>query len=45
MNYNWNWGIFWEQTPEATGTYFASLMSGLGVTIALALCAWIIAFV
>jgi glutamate/aspartate transport system permease protein len=45
VNYNWNWGIFWEQTPEATGTYFASLMSGLGVTIALALCAWIIAFV
>jgi glutamate/aspartate transport system permease protein len=45
VNYNWNWAIFWEQTPEATGTYFASLMSGLGVTIALALCAWIIAFV
>ena len=45
MNYNWNWGIFWEQTPEATGTYFSTLMSGLGVTIGLALCAWIIAFV
>jgi glutamate/aspartate transport system permease protein len=45
VNYNWNWGIFWEQTPEATGTYFASLMSGLGVTIGLALCAWVIAFV
>lgn len=45
MNYNWNWGIFWDQTPEATGTYFASLMSGLEVTILLALCAWTIAFV
>ncbi|WP_445487051.1 amino acid ABC transporter permease [Rhodopseudomonas sp. RCAM05734] len=45
MNYHWNWGIFWEQTPEATGTYFSTLMSGLGVTILLALCAWTIAFV
>jgi hypothetical protein len=23
VNYNWNWGIFWDQTPDATGTYFA----------------------
>lgn len=45
MNYNWNWGIFWEQTPEATGTYFSTLMSGLGVTILTAICAWTIAFV
>lgn len=45
MNYNWNWGIFWDQTPEATGTYFASLMSGLEVTILLSLCAWLIAFI
>ena len=45
MNYNWNWGIFWEQTPDATGTYFASLMNGLKVTIILALSAWIIAFI
>ena len=45
MNYNWNWGIFWDQTPDATGTYFGSLMSGLQVTILLALCAWFIAFV
>jgi glutamate/aspartate transport system permease protein len=45
VNYHWNWGIFWDQTPEATGSYFASLMSGLEVTILLAICAWIIAFV
>ncbi len=38
-------GIFWDQTPDATGTYFGSLMSGLQVTILLALCAWFIAFV
>jgi glutamate/aspartate transport system permease protein len=45
VNYNWNWGIFWEQTPEGTGTYFSTLMSGLEVTILAALCAWTIAFV
>ncbi len=44
MNYNWNWGIFWEQTPEGTGTYFSTLMSGLEVTILTALCAWAVAF-
>lgn len=45
MNYNWNWSIFWEQTPEGTGTYFSTLMSGLEVTILTALCAWTVAFV
>jgi glutamate/aspartate transport system permease protein len=44
VNYNWNWGIFWEQTPEGTGTYFSTLMSGLEVTILTALCAWAVAF-
>ena len=45
MNYNWNWRIFWEQTPEGTGTYFSTLMSGLEVTILTALCAWAVAFI
>jgi len=45
VNYHWNWGIFWEQTPEATGSYFSTLMSGLEVTILLALCAWAVAFI
>lgn len=45
MNYHWNWGIFWEQTPEATGSYFSTLMSGLEVTILLSLCAWAVAFI
>ena len=44
MNYNWNWKIFWEQTPEGTGTYFSTLMNGLEVTILAALCAWVVAF-
>ncbi len=43
MNYNWNWNIFWETAPDATGTYFDTLLSGLWWTIATALCAWLIA--
>src|SRR4051812_10175056 len=45
VNYNWNWKIFWEQTPEGTGTYFSTLMTGLEVTILTALCAWTVAFI
>ena len=37
--------IFWEQTPEGTGTYFSTLMTGLEVTILTALCAWAVAFI
>ncbi|MBX9932718.1 MAG: amino acid ABC transporter permease [Methylobacterium sp.] len=44
MNYNWNWRIFFEPSPEGTGTYLDMLLSGLGWTIATALCSWIIAF-
>lgn len=43
MNYQWNWRIFWEANPEGTGTFFASLMSGLGWTVVTALCAWVLA--
>ena len=43
MKYNWNWGIFWEQSPEGSGTYAQLLISGLGWTILTAVCAWIIA--
>lgn len=39
MNYNWNWGVLFE--PE----YFGWLMSGLGWTVSVALCAWMIALV
>jgi glutamate/aspartate transport system permease protein len=45
MNYNWNWSIFWEQTPEGTGTYFDTLMNGLEWTILTALGAWAVAFI
>jgi glutamate/aspartate transport system permease protein len=43
MSYNWNWGIFWQPSPEGTGTYFDMLLSGLRWTIVTALVAWIIA--
>ncbi|WP_306154295.1 amino acid ABC transporter permease [Roseovarius sp. MMSF_3281] len=39
MNYNWNWSVLFE--PE----YFGWLISGLGWTISVALCAWVIALV
>ena len=45
MNYNWNWSIFWEASPEGDGTYFDTLMNGLAWTIATALAAWTLAFV
>lgn len=43
MNYHWNWRIFWEPAPDGTGTYLDMLLSGLLVTIEVAICAWIIA--
>ena len=45
MNYNWNWGIFWEPSPDGMGTYMDTLWSGLGWTLATALSAWIMALV
>ncbi len=39
MDYNWNWSVLFE--PE----YFGWLMSGLGWTVSVALCAWVIALV
>jgi glutamate/aspartate transport system permease protein len=45
MNYNWNWGIFWQPTPDGGGTYLDTLLSGLTWTLATALSAWAIALV
>lgn len=38
MNYNWDWGILFREP------YLGWLAEGLGWTISLSLCAWIIAF-
>lgn len=43
MNYNWNWSIFGVMTPDGEGTYWQTLLSGLGWTVTTAICAWIIA--
>ena len=45
MNYHWNWQIFWQLTPEGTGTYLHTLLVGLMWTLATALSAWILALV
>ena len=45
MNYNWNWRIFWQLSPDGQGTYFHSLIVGLGWTLATALAAWVMALV
>ena len=43
MNYKWNWGIFWADNPEGSGTFLFTLVTGLGWTMVTALCAWTIA--
>ncbi|MFN9478863.1 MAG: amino acid ABC transporter permease [Betaproteobacteria bacterium] len=43
MNYNWNWGIFWEQAPDASGNYLHTLLLGLQWTLATGLSAWVLA--
>ncbi len=45
MNYHWNWHVFFEPSPNGTGTYLDMLLSGLEVTIVTALAAWAIALV
>jgi len=45
MNYNWNWKIFWETSPDGVHTYMGLLMSGLGWTLSTALTAWVFALV
>ncbi|MFN5791549.1 MAG: ABC transporter permease subunit, partial [Burkholderiales bacterium] len=45
MNYNWNWGIFFELEPGASGTYLSYLIGGLGWTLITALMAWTLALI
>ena len=45
MKYNWNWGIFWQLSPDGHGTYLDTLVAGLGWTLLTALSAWIIALI
>jgi len=43
LNYPWNWSVYWELSPDGRGTYLHTLIEGLGWTLAVALCAWILA--
>ncbi|MCW2478293.1 amino acid ABC transporter permease [Candidatus Symbiopectobacterium sp. NZEC135] len=45
MSIDWNWGIFLQAAPFGNTTYLGWIWSGLQVTVALSVCAWIIAFV
>ena len=45
MNYNWNWRIFWEESPDGVHTYWETLVDGLQWTLAASLCGWIMALV
>jgi glutamate/aspartate transport system permease protein len=45
VNYNWNWGIFWQGAPGGQGTYAEALLSGLMFTLAVGLLAWIMALI
>ncbi len=45
MNYHWNWGIFFEMSPEGGGTYLDSFAWGFGWTVATSLGAWLMALV
>ncbi|MCA3183503.1 MULTISPECIES: amino acid ABC transporter permease [unclassified Cupriavidus] len=45
MNYHWNWNIFFEASPDGSGTYLYTLYLGLRWTIATAMCAWVIALI
>ncbi|MEC5387570.1 amino acid ABC transporter permease [Uliginosibacterium sp. H3] len=45
MNYHWNWGIFLQQVSSSDETYLDWMITGLGWTVAVALSAWVIAFI
>jgi glutamate/aspartate transport system permease protein len=45
MNYHWNWRVFLEPVPSGGGTYVGWILTGLELTAALSLSAWLIALV
>jgi len=44
LNYNWNWGVFLQETPEGGTAYWEMLLSGLEWTLAISVVSWLIAF-
>ena len=43
MKYNWNWGVFFQQTPDGDAFYWQWIVYGLAWTLAVSALAWIIA--
>jgi glutamate/aspartate transport system permease protein len=43
VSYSWNWSIFLAPVPTGEATYLGWMLSGLQMTIALSLSAWILA--
>jgi glutamate/aspartate transport system permease protein len=43
MNYIWNWGVFFQETPEGGTQYWELLLEGLGWTLSLSAVSWVIA--
>ncbi|HEX9180706.1 MAG TPA: amino acid ABC transporter permease [Burkholderiales bacterium] len=43
MGYNWNWGVFFQETPEGGTQYWELLLEGLGWTLTLSAASWVIA--
>ncbi|MFA5597137.1 MAG: amino acid ABC transporter permease [Pusillimonas sp.] len=40
MNYNWNWSIFMDLSPDGTGTYLDTLIRGACWTLGVSVVAW-----
>ena len=45
MSYHWNWAVLLSPTPSSGTTYLDWLLSGLQVTVALSLSAWVMALI
>jgi glutamate/aspartate transport system permease protein len=43
MNYNWNWGVFLQQTPDGDAFYWEWIVSGFVWTLAISALSWLIA--
>jgi glutamate/aspartate transport system permease protein len=43
LNYYWNWGIFWDISPDGAHSYLQTLLLGTGWTLATAFSAWCLA--
>jgi glutamate/aspartate transport system permease protein len=43
MNYNWNWGVFFNSTGIGSEIYLDWFITGLGWTLAISLAGWVIA--